>query len=95
MTCGGSSDLMSAAKGSILEPHSRTEPASVRVVPLNSGCAPTGPTLAALSERTCRARHSSVHRSSKFSRSRWTPFPRANWAVRHHEGALDGWPSMR
>ena len=33
----------------------RTGPASVRVVPLESGCAPTGPTLAVLSERTERA----------------------------------------
>jgi hypothetical protein len=36
-------------------PHSRTEPASVRVVPLDRGCAPTGPTLAVVSARplTC------------------------------------------
>jgi len=67
-------------KGSILEPHSRTEPASVRVVPLDGGCAPTGPTLAVLSERTCRAPHSHVHRPSKFSKNRSTRCPRANWA---------------
>ena len=69
-----------AVKGSILEPHSRTEPASVRVVPLDSGCAPTGPTLAALLERRCRARHSHVHRPSTFSKSRSRRFPRANRA---------------
>ena len=39
---------------SILGPHSRIEPASVRVVPRGRGCAPTGPTLAAATGRWVR-----------------------------------------
>jgi hypothetical protein len=80
MTCGWFFGPEGAVQGLYFSLHSRTEPASVRVVPLESGCAPTGPPLAVLSERTERASHSHVHRPSKSSKRRSTRCPRANWA---------------